>query len=208
MKYTYIFLMLFFVVLFSLRASHAAFEAYPPEEPRGAVEKAADGAFGVANPDGRYAEMSWEKLLPPDWNPARLFDGLNLDALEDDDPRAEKAMEKLMKMWDEAPTNPALRGKAIAISGYVASLDFSGKTELKEFLLVPYFGACIHVPPPPANQIIHVTLSKARKGIRTMDEVTVYGTLAIEKTETDLGSSGYGMKADAVEPYTPKKKKQ
>ena len=116
-------------------------------------------------------------------------------------------MEKLKEMWEEAPTNPDLQGKESSISGFVASLDFTGKSELKEFLLVPYFGACIHSPPPPANQIIHVTLSKPHKGIRAMDVVTVYGKLAIEKVTTDMGSSGYSMNADAVETYLKKQKK-
>ncbi|MCL1985313.1 MAG: DUF3299 domain-containing protein [Betaproteobacteria bacterium] len=200
-----IFLTVFLVVLFPAGAGRASLEAYPEEQP-GVAEKSICDFPGAANPDGRYAEMTWEKLIPPNWNPAGVFDGLNLDMLEDNDPRAEDAMKKIKKMWDEAPTNPALQGKAIEISGFVASLDFTGKAELKEFLLVPYFGACIHVPPPPANQIIHVTLNRPRKGIRAMDEVTVYGTLAIEKKETDLGRSGYDLKADAVAPYVEKKK--
>lgn len=159
----------------------------------------------IAKKDGRYTEMEWETLMPPDWNPAEDFADLNLDELDDDDPRAEEAMKKLRKMWDEAPMNPGLQGKTVSISGFVAPLDFTDRAELKEFLLVPYFGACIHLPPPPANQIIHVTLEKPRRGIRTMDDVTVYGKLAIETHESEMGRSGYSMKADAIEPYVEKR---
>ena len=194
------------VTLFVIRAGHASLEAYP-EEQSIAVEKAANDALGVVGEDGRYTDITWEKLVPPNWNPAAIFDGLNLDKFQDNDPRAEKALKKLMKMWDEAPTNPSLQGKTIKISGFVASLDFTGKAELKEFLLVPYFGACIHVPPPPANQIIYVTLAKSRKGIRSMDQVTVYGKLAVTKRETDMGRSGYSMQADTIEPYVEIKKR-
>jgi hypothetical protein len=35
--------------------------------------------------------------------------------------------------------------------------------QISEFLLVPYFGACIHLP-PPANQIIEV-IAKNPSGI-------------------------------------------
>ena len=188
MRYSHIFLMALLVMLFLVLEG-----------------KAADITCNTAKKDEHYTELNWDKLMPPGWNPAKAFDSLNLDELDDNDPRVAKAMKKLEKMWDEAPTNPALRGKVIKISGFVASLDFTGKTELKEFLLVPYFGACIHVPPPPANQIIHVILAKPRQGIRSMDTVTVYGKLAIEKTETEMGRSGYSMKADAVEPYVEKK---
>jgi hypothetical protein len=155
----------------------------------------------AAGQDGDYARITWDDLLPPDWDPGKVFDSLNFDAMDDNDPRVDNALKKFKKLWDEAPVNPAVKGKAIKISGFVASLDFTGQDELKEFLLVPYFGACIHVPPPPANQIIHVTVEEPGQGIRSMDVVTVYGKLALEKTEADMGTSGYSLKAEMIEPY-------
>ncbi|MDR2694779.1 MAG: DUF3299 domain-containing protein [Deltaproteobacteria bacterium] len=199
MKYRHIFLTAFLAMLCVLGTGHIL--GASSQEQGDAAEKSANDSPGVAEKDGRHTLMTWDDLLPPNWNPAELFAGLNFDKLDDNDPRVDKAMKKLMKMWDEAPVKQALQGKSITISGYVASLDFTGKSALKEFLLVPYFGACIHVPPPPANQIIHVTLTTARKGIRSMDQVTVSGRLAVTKTETEMGRSGYSMKADTVEPY-------
>ncbi|MDR2935266.1 MAG: DUF3299 domain-containing protein, partial [Candidatus Adiutrix sp.] len=151
------------------------------------VPGAAVVASSPAGPDERYARTTWDDLIPPGWDPGQVFDSLNFAEMADNDPRVELALKKFKKMWDEAPTNPALKGREIQISGFVASLDFTGQEELKEFLLVPYFGACIHVPPPPANQIIHVTVKEPRKGIRSMDVVTVRGRLALEKTEADMG---------------------
>jgi len=124
--------------------------------------KAAVVHGGSAGQDERYAQISWDDLIPPDWDPGQVFDSLNFDEMADNDPRVDQALEKFKKLWDEAPTNPALEGRAVKILGFVASLDFTGQYELKEFLLVPYFGACIHVPPPPANQIIHVTVGASR----------------------------------------------
>jgi uncharacterized protein len=154
----------------------------------------------AAKKSGRYAEITWDKLMPPSWNPAKVFDGFNFDQYSDDDPRADKALKKFQKMWSEAPVNKELGNKLISIAGFVAPLDFLGGDELDEFLLVPYFGACIHVPPPPANQIIYITLDK-RRGIQMMDTVRVYGKLEIDRMESDIGDAGYRMKADAVEPY-------
>ena len=88
----------------------------------------------------------------------------------------------------------------VRIAGFVAPLDFLGGDQLSEFLLVPYFGACIHVPPPPANQIVYVILEKPM-GIQMMDTVMVYGKLEIEKSESDIGDAGYRIRAVAVEPY-------
>ena len=54
-----------------------------------------------------------------------------------------------------------LIGKSIKIPGFAVPLEGDDGFEyINEFLLVPYFGACIHVPPPPPNQVIHVILDE------------------------------------------------
>jgi hypothetical protein len=61
-----------------------------------------------------------------------------------------EAMQAMRDIWDKAPTNPAVEGMKARLPGYVVPLD-TQPAGIKEFLLVPYFGACIHSPPPPAN---------------------------------------------------------
>ena len=153
-----------------------------------------------AKKSGKYAEITWENLIPPSWDPAKVFNRFNFDRFNDDDPRADKALKEFQAMWSNAPANTALGGKLVRIAGFVAPLDFLGGDQLSEFLLVPYFGACIHVPPPPANQIVYVILEKPT-GIQMMDTVMVYGKLEIEKSESDIGDAGYRIRAVAVEPY-------
>ncbi|MBI2319708.1 MAG: DUF3299 domain-containing protein, partial [Betaproteobacteria bacterium] len=102
-----------------------------------------------------YKETNWEALVPENWNPARAFEGLNLGMLSDADPRAMKALEKLRETWNNAPVVASLNGARIRIPGFIVPLENS-RGQITEFLLVPYFGACIHTPPPPSNQIIHV----------------------------------------------------
>ena len=153
-----------------------------------------------AKKSGKYTEITWENLIPPTWDPAKVFDKFNFDKFNDDDPRADKALKEFQTLWSNAPANKELGGKLVRIAGFVAPLDFLGGDQLSEFLLVPYFGACIHVPPPPANQIVYVILEKPM-GIQMMDTVMVYGKLEIEKSESDIGDAGYRIKAVAVEPY-------
>jgi hypothetical protein len=120
----------------------------------------------------------------------------------DDDPRVEKAFEAFVVEWANAPVNEAMNGQRIRIPGFIAPLDWGNNAELKEFLLVPYFGACIHLPPPPANQIIYVKMGKALKGMHAMDAIWAYGTISVEKNDSgSMGSSGYSMKIDKVESY-------
>jgi hypothetical protein len=149
-----------------------------------------------------YSEVEWTELVPSSWRPEKLFEELNLDELADNDPRAIKALQAIEAEWRNAPTNPDLKGRRIKIPGFVAPLDWDAADRLKEFLLVPYFGACIHVPPPPANQIIYIAMNKELAGIRSMDTVWVYGVLDVEKHDSGaMGAAGYSMRPDKVELY-------
>jgi hypothetical protein len=94
-------------------------------------------------------------------------------------------------------------GQAVRLPGFVVPLDET-PAGLTSFLLVPYFGACIHTPPPPANQIVHVRSATPVKA-RTMDPVWVRGTLKIERQASSMGTSGYRLDAAGVEPYVEKR---
>lgn len=142
---------------------------------------------------------TWEELLPKNWDPLKEFRDKNLGAVPEGGAREVELMREMRKIWDSAPTRPELNGARLRLPGYVVPLEAS-LDGLKEFLLVPYFGACIHSPPPPANQIVHVRLSKPAR-IKTMEAVWVSGVLSTGRNDTSMGASGYAMAADAVEPY-------
>lgn len=150
---------------------------------------------------GAFKEIAWEALIPKNWDAMAPFKGVALDKMEDGDPRAMEALWKARKYWKNAPIDPSMDGASIRIPGFVVSLEREGDA-LTEFLLVPYFGACIHVPPPPANQIIHVHSTKAIPGIRSMDAVWISGILKVQRSDTMMGSAGYSMQAIKVEAYT------
>lgn len=96
---------------------------------------------------------------------------------------------------------PELDGKTVRIGGYVVPLDFEA-TRVKEFLLVPFVGACVHVPPPPANQIIYVKIDEGFEVAGTFDPVTVTGTLNTAVAFTGLADAGYTLRATQVVPRT------
>jgi hypothetical protein len=164
---------------------------------------AALAAAGVAGQPAAaaYKDATWEDLVPKDWDPLKKFRDAKVAGLSDADPKVVQLMNEMRAAWDNAPTVPTMDGAAIKLPGYVVPLE-EVKGELKEFLLVPYFGACIHTPPPPANQIIHVVMDKPVKGVRSMDAVWASGTLAAARRDTAMGTSGYSMRAAAVVPYT------
>ncbi len=104
--------------------------------------------------------------------------------------------------WDNAPLNLALDGQMVRLHGYVVPLE-DPKGELKEFLLVPYLGACIHTPPPPENQIVHVRASSVPHGLRTMDALSVSGVLKVHRQNSAMGVSGYEFSDARVKRPTP-----
>jgi zinc transporter ZupT len=148
-----------------------------------------------------YTEITWEHLLPESWPEENPFSGLNLESLSDNDPLASRAMEAYLAKRRDAPPNGSLQGRQVKISGFVVPLERENKFSLKEFLLVPYFGACIHVPPPPQNQVIHVTPHYPLKGIQAMDTVSVYGKIIISESSNTITDSVYYIEADNVEVY-------
>ncbi|MDX6765974.1 MAG: DUF3299 domain-containing protein [Candidatus Methylacidiphilales bacterium] len=150
-------------------------------------------------PDAKYREITWEELLPAGWDPAAAFKGLDLGALRDGDASAADALAKVQALWQQAPINSQLDRKRVRIPGFVVPLERRGML-IDEFLLVPYFGACIHTPPPPSNQIIHVRTSKPHEGV-AMDPVWISGELVVRRADTAMGSAGYHIHAEQVEPY-------
>ena len=146
-------------------------------------------------------ELEWDALIPDDYSPEKLFAEYQPENLEDDDPRAAELMEKLRKLWDEAPVRPELDGQTVKLPGFTVPLEGDSE-ETRSFLLVPYYGACIHVPPPPANQTVYV-LREPGKGTRLgeFDVVWVTGTMSVKRTENELAEAGYTLYATDVVPY-------
>lgn len=161
---------------------------------------------GTVDGDGRHATIAWSDLVPADWSATREMKRLQRTAAGVDDTTAEARVSfaRLRDVLDAAPANPALQGRAVRIPGYVVPLDARAQG-LTEFLLVPYFGACIHSPPPPANQVIHVQ-SDRPLALRAMDTVWVAGTMEVVRLASSVAVSGYRLRAVSADPYEPAKR--
>jgi len=92
-------------------------------------------------------------------------------------------------------------GKRVRLPGYAIPISLEG-AETTEFLLAPYVGACIHVPPPPPNQIVFVTLDRPFEFTGLFDPVWVTGTMQTTALRSELADIGYQIQADGVEEYT------
>lgn len=106
--------------------------------------------------------------------------------------------------WTQPPASgfrTDLDGAEIAIAGFITPLAFEGE-KITEFLLVPYFGACVHVPPPPANQIVLVTGADGVMPGNLFDPVVVTGILRVAVTAADFGEVGYEIAGADYRPLT------
>lgn len=150
-------------------------------------------------------ELDWLELMPDD----------DRQALEDmpdishDTPEADgdftakgglkQKAKNLPAVMYSARTVPALNGREIRLGGYPVPLESDGKGRSTAFFLVPYPGACIHLPPPPPNQIV---LVRYPKGIR-LDDISiplwVDGRLRVEKVSNELADAAYAIEANKVE---------
>lgn len=163
-------------------------------------------AQGLRSGGAAPRTLTWEELVPKDWDPMALFRERPTALIREGSAAEREMMREMREAWDKAPTRDELKGQRVRLPGYVVPLDMVGD-KLQDFLLVPYFGACIHSPPPPANQIVHVTL-KRPQGLRTMDVVWVTGVMGIERQDTGMGVSGYAIQADTVDPYKANENKR
>lgn len=160
-------------------------------------------------------ELKWAQLMPPPEpvppkKPKPFFSGAlprSADATTAADatplpPIKEgtwMSMKRRQPGGDRSPrVVEELNGKRVSIGGYMVPLDFDA-TIVKEFLLVPFVGACVHVPPPPVNQIVYVKTDKGLEIDQLFDPVTVVGTMKTETAFTGLADAGYSIDAESVE---------
>jgi len=142
-------------------------------------------------------ELQWSDLIPPGAPPppppVALHDLSQLaDALE------AEAGPAAMQQSPAAPVVEALDGVQVKLPGYIVPLDMSEEGRITEFLLVPYFGACIHVPPPPSNQIVHATSELGVKVEQLYQPFWIEGPLRVEHASSELAEAGYRMDAQKI----------
>ncbi|MFQ3248437.1 MAG: hypothetical protein ACI9O6_000239 [Glaciecola sp.] len=135
-----------------------------------------------ATADEKPKELYWEDMVPKDYivPPSAVDHNGQMTQLEPDAPLLEE-----------------LNGQFVKIPGFVVPLE-GDADNITEFLLVPYFGACIHVPPPPSNQIVYVKFSEGVPINNLYDAVWVTGILSTDGWKGDIATVGYTLKGQLV----------
>ncbi len=144
---------------------------------------------GAALADVR--ELEWLELMPEEEATAWFEESAQIDHSGFSAPES----------FQSFRTIPELDGQKVRIPGFVVPIETDGEGRLLEFFLVPYFGACIHVPPPPANQIIYGRLEDPIPMVNIWDAFWMEGTLNVEDVSNDTADSAYTMDVTRLELY-------
>lgn len=140
-------------------------------------------------------ELDWEDLIPKDTK-GRSTSGVPAPA---HDYLGEGGMAAQQVL--DFSVRKELDGITVKLPGFIVPLDIGKDGLITEFFLVPYFGACIHVPPPPPNQIVYVKIEKGIALDSIYEAYWITGNLKVNNKTTRLGASAYQISANKVEIY-------
>ncbi|MEE3056226.1 MAG: DUF3299 domain-containing protein [Pseudomonadota bacterium] len=159
-----------------------------------------------------YEEIDWVALMPEDDLSALLnrpeflndiADGSAADSVDDfaskqlEDEQAQRYQQALVS----TRVIEAFDGKAIRIPGFIVPLEQNDEQKATAFFVVPYFGACLHMPPPPPNQILYVEYKEGIAVENLYDPYWFEGTVKIDNHESALGTSAYSLVLDSFALY-------
>jgi len=163
------------------------------------AEAAAEAAAGQSR---GVREIGWEDLMPEgeEERLAQMYQQ-QMATLYSQGGVAEGSPADKAVQIGTFSTVEALDGQRVRLPGYTVPFDYGADTKVTEFLLVPYFGACIHAPPPPPNQTLFVMAENALKIEDLSQAVWVEGTLHAQTQESELADAAYTLTLETLEPY-------
>jgi hypothetical protein len=144
--------------------------------------------LALAAQASEYRELEWLELMPEE----------EAEAWLNDQQVVEHSGGMPINTFQSDVTVPELDGQQFRLPGFVVPVETTEDGLLKEFFLVPYFGACIHVPPPPQNQIIYGRLEEPIEMVNIWDAFWLEGTLNIEDISNETADAAYTADVDQL----------
>lgn len=162
---------------------------------------AAAGKAEIARDLSAYRELGWEELMPPgeEEKLAQIYQQ-QMAMLYSSNIMEGSAADAMVQIGT-FNTVKELNETKIRIPGYTVPFEYGSNAEITEFLLVPYYGACIHAPPPPPNQTIFVIADDPIRLRDLAQAVWINGTIYTQTQESELADAAYTIKVDSVEVY-------
>ena len=161
----------------------------------------------------QHMTIQWTDLLPQDEvdilsNPPSYISDIEDGSPEDQigSPKKNSIVLEMEDRYQQALVStrikPEMTGRAVRIPGFIVPLEFDGEQIITEFFLVPYFGACLHMPPPAPNQIIHVKYDKGLELEALYYPFWISGVLTASLVENDMATAAYAIEMDSYATYS------
>jgi uncharacterized protein len=176
-------------------AAKSAPKAKPPAARPGTAAAARRAPVRVKQKPGEVLEVDWKNLLP--LNERSHYSAAAPPPVHG--PLGEGGPPAVQKQ--NTSVNEELGDLNVHIPGFVVPVGAPRNGIIREFFLVPYIGACIHVPPPPPNQMVYVTSASGIAADAIHEAYWVTGKMRLETRTTALGNSAYALNASKVELY-------
>lgn len=162
-------------------------------------------------PESAFEVVDWTDLMPeedlealrnpPDYL-SEIEDGSEADQLTSQFKNSGTVAEdRYQQALVSKEIRPEFNGRHIRIPGYIVPLEFDDFQTITTFFLVPFFGACIHLPPPPPNQIIYAEFEPGIRLDALYDPFWINGTLYTTLMENDMATAAYSMAVSGIELY-------
>jgi hypothetical protein len=159
----------------------------------------------------QYRTIEWTDLMPQDDLDAiinspdyldDIIDGSSEDQIGSEVQKTEDAKDsRYQQALKSTRVVAKFNNQSVRIPGFVVPLEFDNEQTITQFFLVPYFGACIHMPPPPPNQLIYVSYPEGLKLDALYDPFWVTGLLKTSLIENETAISAYAIDVYSIMPY-------
>ena len=201
------------LIILACEQTHAGIANDTPEtEPSAGASNTPAEAVLTLLPASEFTTIQWTELMPNDdleapLNPPNYVTDVEDGSFEDqirnqihnaigaaNDDRYQQALSSTRII-------PEMDGEAIRIPGFIVPLEFDDDQTITQFFLVPFFGACIHLPPPPPNQIIFVESPDGIQLDALYNPFWISGILKTSTTQNDVATAAYSLRLQYFEEY-------
>ncbi|MGI9315334.1 MAG: DUF3299 domain-containing protein [Luminiphilus sp.] len=172
----------------------------------------AQSGDSISAEETQFQTVEWVDLIPPEVLEILLNPPAYISEIEDGSPEdqitsqiSNATLEEEEDVYQRAlastDVNTELDGQSVRIPGFVVPLEFDEAQTISQFFLVPYFGACLHMPPPPPNQIILVDAPAGVQMAALYEPFWIEGQISTTVSENDMAKSAYAMQLHRLTPY-------
>lgn len=200
-------------VLISCSMAFILFACEPSSDDNTEIENKSSQETSQSAKEDSFKTIEWTDLIPQDDLNAILDQPTYLRDIEEGS-FEDKITNKVQNAIEDANNDryqealsstrviSEMDGESIRIPGFIVPLEYSDEKTVTQFFLVPFFGACIHVPPPPPNQIIFVEYPKGLELSGLYQPYWLSGTLKISLFENDVATSAYTLELQHYEEFS------